>query len=794
MSASRLERIEALFHAALERPVAERSAFLVVEESNLEIRGAVERLLAHNTDDGASLRGMLDIALVEGGAAPTRERIGAYRIVRELGAGGMGTVFLAERHIGETVQQVALKVIRGFPTRDAQQRMARERDLLGGLNHPNIARLLDAGDTDDGQPYLVMDYVDGEPLLEYCATRKLGIDARLALFVPLCRAVQHAHQRLIVHRDIKPANVLVRADGMPMLLDFGIGKLLDATQPDATATHVFTPAYAAPEQRAGRGATTATDIYGLGCVLFELLSDESVANVRKAEHTLPAPSAVATDAARARALRGDLDTLVLKATRTEPERRYVSAQTFCDDVENYLSGRPLKAAPDSVAYRARKYFARHRYAIAATALMLAIVSAFVWRLAVERTHALDQAQRAEAARDFLVSLFRFADPTVHRGSPPTIRELLDQGSARLDTELAAQPQLRAELNMALAEIYSDIGEDAAARAQAESALRLTDEEGANNELRAKRLALLANIEYSNSGRFADAVAHADQALALLSAGNDEATLELRFELLTTRALALNYSSRANEATATTRDLLALLPRISTRPDEHRATALLCLVQVENMQGHYEQALHHANDAEAALIAAHGEYEQDTLLGLDGLRAAIVERMNDLAAAETTYRQVLAKQLPIYGEGNMHVTDTQTYLARVLLRTDRAAEALPLLERAQVRCAHAPGGAEHDAECTLTLQLWGEAQVVLGQFQTGVAALRAAVVQRDADPDRDARFRNLARVVLARGLCLSGSLDEGAALLRSVREPLLGAPSTSPLDRAYVERVGRECGA
>jgi serine/threonine-protein kinase len=234
---ARLARVEALFHAALERPVTERAAFLSHEENDAAIRADVARLLGH-ADDDAPLRDALDTALVATAPA-VRDRIGAYRVLRELGAGGMGTVFLAERRIGDARQRVALKLIRGFPTADARARLARERTLLAELNHPNIARLLDGGDTEDGQPYLVMEYVEGRALAEHAAT--LALEAKLRLVVRLCGAVQHAHQRLVVHRDIKPENVLVRDDGEPVLLDFGIGKWL-ADESGRTVTRAFTKA------------------------------------------------------------------------------------------------------------------------------------------------------------------------------------------------------------------------------------------------------------------------------------------------------------------------------------------------------------------------------------------------------------------------------------------------------------------------------------------------------------------------------------------------------------------------
>src|SRR5512146_26048 len=309
MDSERFARIEALFHATLERPAAERDAFLRASEPDPAIRAEVSRLLARAAGADATLVGAIAAAAALPQSPP--QTIGQYRVLRELGVGGMGTVLLAERPLGDTRQKVALKLIRGFPTAQARERLARERNLLAELNHPNIAGPPDAGEADDHTPYLAMEYVEGVALHRYCTEHDLDLRARLALFTQLCRAVQHAHQRLIVHRDIKPGNILVREDGTPVLLDFGIGKLLDATDRDATATHVFTPAYAAPEQVAGRAVTTATDIWGLGCVLHELLSGCTLSEINAAGR-VPLPSAATLDSSRARALRGDLDTLVGK--------------------------------------------------------------------------------------------------------------------------------------------------------------------------------------------------------------------------------------------------------------------------------------------------------------------------------------------------------------------------------------------------------------------------------------------------------------------------------------------------
>ena len=785
MSAPRIERMEALFNAALERPTSERLAFLATEENDETLRDAVARLLAHHTEGSTQFRDALDAAV--SGAASKRDRIGAYALLRELGAGGMGTVFLAERLLGDTRQRVALKLIRGFPTIDARRRLARERALLAELNHPNIARLLDGGDTDDGQPYLVMEYVDGEPLLSYCATHALSIEQRLGLFVPLCRAVQHAHQHLIVHRDIKPANILVRADGAPVLLDFGIGKLLDGTEREAAATRVFTPAYAAPEQRQGRHATTASDIYALGCVLFELLVGE---NVGDREGALPRPSTATRDAQLARRLRGDLDRIVLKATDEAPERRYASADALAEDIGRYLAGQPVSAGPDSVVYRARKYLGRHRWGAFAAVLVVLMIGAFVWRLAIERRHALQQAHRASETRDFLVSLFRFADPKVHQGKPPTVRELLDQGSQRLNTELAGQPELHAELNDALAEIYGDIGEDQASLAEVQSALKLGGT-GTDPEVRAKRLGRLARIEVGSREGFNDALTHAEEALKIIEGRNDDRAL--RSELLNTKGLALTALARYDDAAASLREALALLPDLGARQSEERANLLSHLVKLEAMRGSNDSALRYAADGEAAFIALRGRDHPDAIKAIE-LRASLMARTNDLAGAEPRYREVLAQQKRLYGEESPYVFKTKIALGRVLLRQDRATEALVFLDDVKARCDKKLDPDRIDPQCTMVLRLWGESRAVAGDHAAGVAALREAVAQCAPESDNDDGICNLTRVSLARALCLSGANDEGATLIASVREPLLAQSFTSPGERLLIERIGRECAA
>jgi len=296
----------------------------------------------------------------------------------------------------------------------------------------------------------------------------------------------------------------VRDDGTPVLLDFGIGKLLDATDRDATATRVFTPAYAAPEQIAGRAVTTATDIYGLGCVLHELLSGRALHEVSHDGRIAP-PSVATGDKSRARALRGELDTLAAKAMHAEPERRYLSAQALADDVENYLAGKPLTAAPDSLAYRARKFIARHRLGVAAAMLVMLLVGVFVWRLDAERQRALvaearaqREAQSTRRSRDFLVSMFEQAAPTNTLGQPLSARALIDNGSTKLLRELGDEPETAARLAATIAEIYAALGDPKAAIASGEHALTLAAGDAPERALLRADILLMLGGEYDNT--------------------------------------------------------------------------------------------------------------------------------------------------------------------------------------------------------------------------------------------------------------------------------------------------------
>jgi tetratricopeptide (TPR) repeat protein/predicted Ser/Thr protein kinase len=413
----------------------------------------------------------------EAGTLPVGHDVGAFRVLKELGRGGMGVVYLAERADHSFEQRVAIKVIkRGLDTDEVLARFVQERRILARLDHPNIARLIDGGVTADGRPFFAMEYVDGKPLTAHCAQQRASIPEILHLMVHVCRAVQFAHERFIVHRDLKPSNILVTAAGEVKLLDFGIAKLLDLPvgEPTQAASIRFTPHYAAPEQWTGEPASAATDVFSLGVILYELLTGDVPGRARAEPG--------ARHASGAKRVSGDLDRIALHAMHPEPGRRYPSAAALLDDIERFLLGRPVRATRPTLAYRARRFVGRNRVGVGvgAVALLSLLVglAATTWQARVaarERDRARAETGKAETINRFMLELFRSIDPDSTKGRNITARELLDQGVARIDVELKRQPGVEAPLRSAMGALYKQISALDRATAMFERALALQEE-------------------------------------------------------------------------------------------------------------------------------------------------------------------------------------------------------------------------------------------------------------------------------------------------------------------------------
>jgi serine/threonine-protein kinase len=498
------ESLDQLFFAALELPRGEREAFLARACSGRPGLAAevVALLAAHEQTRGLSIeRSLLREDVPAGGTGRAGERAGPWRLVRRLGQGGMGDVWLAERADGGFHQWAAIKRVRaGWRPPDLLARFRRERQLLARLAHPNIATLLDGGTTEDGEPYLAMEYVEGESITAWCDARRLPVRERLRVFAQVCEAVRFAHANLVVHRDLKPANILVTSGGRPVLLDFGIAKLLqredDGGEQTLAGERVLTPEYAAPEQLRGEAVTTATDVWGLGVLLYELLTGErpfrtggaptaeverrvleteprrlsEAVRTRGRENVATGPESTAanrdtTPAALSSQLRGDLEAIVQFALRKEPERRYRSAEQLGEDIDRFLRGLPVRARPDALSYRAAKYARRHRVAVAATAGLALSLLAFgvvatvqARRIARERDRARAEEAKSTRALDVLVGLFKLSDPrTVPGGDTLRIGDVLRVAEDKID-EIEDQPEIQARLWEALADIHASRSE------------------------------------------------------------------------------------------------------------------------------------------------------------------------------------------------------------------------------------------------------------------------------------------------------------------------------------------------
>jgi serine/threonine-protein kinase len=711
--ASRWREVDRLFESALDLPAAERPAFLDREcAGDPDLRGEVERLLAADGEGGAEFLERSPIELLEwalqGEESGDDARLGAYRLLRRLQTGGMGTVYLAARADQHYERHVAVKILRaGLVGTEALHRFRAERQILAQLEHPNIARLYDGGETDDGRPYLVLELVEGLPLDVYCDQHQLSLEARLELFKKICGAVQYAHQNLLVHRDLKPANILVTAEGEPKLLDFGIAKQLepaDADDPKLTRTglRVMTPSYASPEQIRGEPITTASDVYALGVLLYDLLAGRSPYRVESGllheietaicEDEPEKPSRAVGEAgdpvaealARARSLhpralrrrlQGDLDNIVLMALRKEPQRRYGSAAALAADIENYLNNLPVVARPDTFGYRTGKFMRRQRVGVATAVAVLVLAVAFVVSLIAQGRRLAQERDKARYALSFLVDTFKGANPYETGGESLTAKDILDRGAERVARELKGQPDVQAALMDAIGKVNSDLSRLDRAEPLLTQALALRQRVFGTGSLEvAESLDHLARVRYARSD-FAEAQRLARRALAIkrreLPAGDVEIAKALNLY-----GVMLYVKGTSPEAEKGFQEALEIAEKAEGPRGKTVANSLIFLARSAQDRKDFTAAERLYRRGLAIQEKVLGEHDPEYVSNL-GTLSTILQDLGKLHEEEELLRRVLALQEKMIGRDNADVGITISNLGSCLRILGRYAEAEPL---------------------------------------------------------------------------------------------------------------------
>jgi serine/threonine protein kinase/Flp pilus assembly protein TadD len=825
MNSENWQQLKTCFHATLELAPEDRTAFLIQAcDGDDELRNRVEKLLASYENAGSFLSspaiidaGVISpVAETESGGPNDRigQRIGPYEILREIGHGGMGTVFLAVRADDQYRKEVAVKIVnKGMDTDTILRRFVMERQILANLEHPNIARLLDGGTTVDGLPYFVMEYVEGETIIRYCDQHRLHTLERLQLFRQVCSAVQFAHQNLIVHRDLKPSNIIVTADGTPKLLDFGIAKLLGSDLPEATATvsRLLTPEYASPEQLRGLPITTTSDVYSLGVVLYELLtghrpfnfesrSPEEVARLITAgepikpsviithtnsarhtddvEHRSITPEAIShtrdgnVDKLRRR-LSGDLDNILLKALRKEPERRYAAVQDLSTDIQRHLTGLPVLAREDTFAYRAGKFIQRNKASVAAAVVVaITLFTASVvttWQATVAKRERAKAERRFKDVRNLTNSfLFDFHDAIADLNGATNAREMVVKKAQEYLSSLAQEAGEDRELLWELSTAYLKLGD-----VQGRPGFSRTGDTGGALRSYEQSLELrrrLISLEPSNSayqlglaitlsrfgpiyqvlGKPGTAAERMREAMEitdkLLPQSHDLTTFQTAFRNPAFLGDALSELGHYDEALAMYQKSLSIAEQMKRESFPDKDVKLRFVVSRERLgfifaiKGEWQKALDNDLDMLAnteslcALEPSSLDYARDKATALDHVGDSFRGLKNYPKALENgqrglaMYEEILQKD-PQNARAKKDVGDCSHHLAESLLASGNYRDALSLLQRTvSIRrglVALDESNIEYPDDLAASLMLTGESLSASGNFTKAIEVLQEA---------------------------------------------------------------------
>lgn len=756
--------MQELFHQALSKSPSERSAFLEVAcAGDAALKEAVEALLEADADEQGTLAPPISPLLDDLDRQLEGRVLGGYTLGKRLGVGGMGSVFSAERTDGTFERTVAVKIVRTAGTSaELLARFEQERRILASLEHPNIAALYDSGVTDDGRPYFVMELIAGQPIDRYCDEQRLSVADRLALFRQVCEAVHAAHTALVVHRDLKPSNVLVTHEGVVKLVDFGIAKNLGDDDASLTRTDLMplTPAYAAPEQLAQQPVTTSADVFALGVMLYELLTGQRPFDVRRSLPELLAlhqagpprrPSVVVTqDAAlseevtdpavisQARRtnprtlrteLRGDLDTICLMALRHEPERRYRSAEQFAADIDRYLRQMPVAARGDSTGYRLRKFAVRNRLSLSAAAAAvfagLGLTAYYTDQLAEQRDVALSEQRTTEQVVTFMASLFEAAKPENAQGREVTVREAVDLGAERLQSELTDEPAVRARLLNVIGDTYYQLGDNSEAESLYRESVELERTLYGEVSEQAAATELVLGFTRQNAGDLDEAEHFIERSLTHRRATLGDESIEVS-DALNALAFLRETQGRYDEAEALFRENLALSRKLA--PGDHESTAIAMarlagLLRVADRAAEAEPLLRDALAMQRRIYEGEHPQTEETRRQLAG----VLRDLRRFDESKALYESVIEVRTRLLGPQHREVAHTLNGLAELQVDLGDLAGAVETTKKIiEMFIANDPNG----PSIGVAHNNLGFMQLDLGDFSAAYASFESALAAQD----------------------------------------------------------------
>jgi eukaryotic-like serine/threonine-protein kinase len=804
---SRWERLEELFNSAVDLPEDAREKFILEETGeDAELRDELLGLLACDT---GKRTGPLTHALGEALDSTTRDKrrahlgknVGSYRLESVLGHGGTGTVYLGERADSQYSARVAVKIVESAAVHgDLATRFRAERQILASLNHPNIARLLDAGEIEDGQPYLIMEYIQGEPLDKYCDGRRLDVLARLRLFLEICGAVQYAHQNLVVHRDLKPANILVTTDGVAKLLDFGIAKLLDSGSSNSALAltrmndRLLTPEYASPEQILGKPVTATSDVYALGVVLYELLTGlrpfvvEATASQLELERSIcvtdpPRPSAALergtaqedsqsrTQIAAARSLTpdrlrrrlsGDLDSIVMRALRKEPQHRYGSVDQLMADIRRYLANEPVQARQGNWIYYSKRFVRRNALAVSAGSLFIVLTVIFVISMSMQVHQTARQRDRAVTTLSLMEEVFQGADLWKNPGSEVSARALLDRGAQGIRGNASVATDIRAELLSLIGTAYLGLKETKPAIDSLNEALRLWSSSPHADADIAETLRKLGNAHLI-AGNAAAAEAALMRAFAILRSQNREDSLDYaRVQAEYARLEGLRGDPKKAEALFI--KVLASMRKFGMANDPRTAAMLVDLANLQSWNEDLRAA--EASVRQGIEILAKSTPDLHPVRDFaEVVLADVLAAKGDFAGARMLYERAIDVQRQLYGNSSMRVAETRSALAKVRLARNNPSQAASIVDEALEALSANDSEAVRNHPTTGYLKtLLASALIELRQYPRAESEVREALAIFGKGLSADHQYIASAEYFLGEILLATSRLAEASVIL------------------------------